>query len=286
MAAMVNGLTLSKLRAFFVFSDCARPDIRLSALMELPAIFIFTHDAMGDGKDGPTHQPVEQLLSLRAIPGLVTLRPADANEVVEAYRCIMGLRHQPAALVLSRQPLPTLNRGRYASASGIARGAYVLADAPGGKPDVILIASGSEVSLAIDAHERLIPESIRSRGVDAVLGPFRAPAPGILGQRPPSRGDGPRSGRAGVHPRLGPLCRREGQSRRHAHLWRVGAAQGIAEEVRIRAGARFGSKGSAPRAAMQGQDLERKTGAPRCITGNRSRFTQKVSRTNHTWRPS
>ena len=169
MAAIINGLALSKIRAFgatfFIFSDYARPAIRLSALMELPAIFIFTHDAMGDGEDGPTHQPVEQLVSLRAIPGLVTLRPADANEVVEAYRCIMGLRHQPAVMVLSRQPLPTLDRGRYASASGVARGAYVLADAPGGKPDVILIASGSEVSLAIDAHERLISEGIRSRVV-------------------------------------------------------------------------------------------------------------------------
>ena len=169
MAAIVNGLALSKIRAFgatfFIFSDYARPAIRLSALMELPAIFIFTHDAMGDGEDGPTHQPVEQLVSLRAIPGLVTLRPADANEVVEAYRCIMGLRHQPAVLVLSRQPLPTLDRGQYALASGVARGAYVLADAPGGKPDVILIASGSEVSLAIGAHEQLISEGIRSRMV-------------------------------------------------------------------------------------------------------------------------
>ncbi|MGA9599726.1 MAG: transketolase [Methylocystis sp.] len=169
MAAIVNGLALSKIRAFgatfFIFSDYARPAIRLSALMELPAIFIFTHDAMGDGEDGPTHQPVEQLVSLRAIPGLVTLRPADANEVVEAYRCIMGLRHQPAVLVLSRQPLPTLDRGHYALASGVARGAYVLADAPGGKPDVILIASGSEVSLAIGAHEQLISEGIRSRVV-------------------------------------------------------------------------------------------------------------------------
>ncbi|MGO9046714.1 MAG: transketolase, partial [Xanthobacteraceae bacterium] len=169
MAAIINGLGLSKIRAFgatfFIFSDYARPAIRLSALMELPAIFIFTHDAMGDGEDGPTHQPVEQLVSLRAIPGLVTLRPADANEVVEAYRCIMRLRHQPAVLVLSRQPLPTLDRGRYAPASGVARGAYVLADAPGGKPDVILIASGSEVCLAIDAHDRLISEGIRSRVV-------------------------------------------------------------------------------------------------------------------------
>ncbi|HSO78544.1 MAG TPA: transketolase, partial [Chromatiaceae bacterium] len=139
MAAIVNGLSLSKLRAFgatfFIFSDYARPAMRLSALMELPAIFVFTHDAMGDGEDGPTHQPVEHLASLRAIPGLVTLRPGDANEVVEAYRYIMQLRHQPAVLALSRQPLPTLDRSKYASAAGVARGAYVLADAPGGEPE-------------------------------------------------------------------------------------------------------------------------------------------------------
>ena len=169
MAATVNGLSLSKLRAFgatfFIFSDYARPAIRLSALMELPTIFVFTHDAMGDGEDGPTHQPVEQLASLRAIPGLVTLRPGDANEVVEAYRYIVQLRHEPAVLALSRQPLPTLDRTKYAAASGVARGAYVLGDAPGGNPEVILIASGSEVSLAVEAHEKLIAEGIRSRVV-------------------------------------------------------------------------------------------------------------------------
>ena len=169
MAAIVNGLSLSKLRAFgasfFIFSDYARPSIRLSALMELPTIFIFTHDAMGDGEDGPTHQPVEQLASMRAIPGLITLRPGDANEVVETYRYIMQLRHQPAVLVLSRQPLPTLDRSKYASAGGVVRGAYVLADAPEGKSEVILIATGSEVCLAVEAHEKLLAESIRSRVV-------------------------------------------------------------------------------------------------------------------------
>ena len=169
MAAIVNGLSLSKVRAFgatfFIFSDYARPAIRLSALMELPSIFVFTHDAMGDGEDGPTHQPVEQLASLRAIPGLVTLRPGDANEVVEAYRYVMQLRHQPAVLVLSRQPLPTLDRRAYAPAAGVARGAYVLADPPGGNPEVILIASGSELSLAVEAHEKLLAEGIRSRVV-------------------------------------------------------------------------------------------------------------------------
>ncbi len=169
MGAVVNGLSLSKIRGygstFFIFSDYARPAIRLSALMELPTIFIFTHDAMGDGEDGPTHQPVEHLASLRAIPGLVTLRPGDANEVVEAYRIIMQLRHEPAVLALSRQPLPTLDRTKYASVAGVAKGAYVLADTPGGKPDVILIASGSEVTLAVQAHEKLVAEGIRSRVV-------------------------------------------------------------------------------------------------------------------------
>jgi len=169
MAATVNGLGLSKLRAFgatfFIFSDYARPAIRLAALMELPSIFIFTHDAMGDGEDGPTHQPVEQLLSLRAIPGLITLRPGDANEVFEAYRVVMQMPHRPAVLALSRQPLPTLDRTRYAAASGVERGAYVLADAPGGRPEVILIASGSELSLAVEAHEQLRVEGLRSRVV-------------------------------------------------------------------------------------------------------------------------
>ena len=169
MAAVVNGLCLSKLRAygasFFVFSDYARPAMRLSALMEVPAIYIFTHDAMGDGEDGPTHQPVEHLASLRAIPGLVTLRPGDANEVVEAYRYIMRLRREPAVLALTRQALPTLDRTKYAPASGLAHGAYVLADAPGGNPELILIASGSELILAVNAHEQLIAEGIRSRVV-------------------------------------------------------------------------------------------------------------------------
>jgi transketolase len=169
MVAIINGLSLSKLRAFgstfVIFSDYARPAIRLSALMELPTILVLTHDAMGDGEDGPTHQPVEQLISLRAIPGLVVLRPADANEVVEAYRYIMQLRHQPAVIALSRQPLPTFDRRKYASAAGVARGAYVMADAPDGSPEIILIASGSEVALVIPAHEALTAQGIRSRVV-------------------------------------------------------------------------------------------------------------------------
>jgi transketolase len=168
MGAIVNGLSLSKLRAFgatfVIFSDYARPAIRLSAIMELPTIFVFTHDAMGDGEDGPTHQPVEQLVSLRAIPGLTVLRPADANEVVEAYRYVVQLRHRPAVIALSRQPLPTFDRRKYAPASGVARGAYVMADS-GRTPQIILIASGSEVALAVDAHETLTAQGIRSRVV-------------------------------------------------------------------------------------------------------------------------
>jgi transketolase len=167
MAAIVNGLSLTKLRAFgatfFIFSDYARPAIRLSALMELPTIFVFTHDAMGDGEDGPTHQPVEHLVSLRAIPGLTVLRPADANEVVEAYRYVMQLHHRPAVLALSRQALPTFDRRKYAPASGLARGAYVMAEPPKGTPQIILIASGSEVSLAVQAYEALASQEIRAR---------------------------------------------------------------------------------------------------------------------------
>ncbi|HTA70117.1 MAG TPA: transketolase C-terminal domain-containing protein, partial [Bryobacteraceae bacterium] len=168
MASIVNGLSLSKLRAFstfFIFNDYARPAIRLSAIMELPTLFLFTYDAMRDGEDGPTHQPVEQLASLRAVPGLVKLRPADANEVIEAYRYILQLRHESVALMLSRQPLPTFDRTKYAQASGLARGAYVLGDAPGGNPEIILIASGCEVSLAVNAHETLLAQGIRSRVV-------------------------------------------------------------------------------------------------------------------------
>ena len=159
MGAILNGLSLSKVRAygsgFLIFSDYSRPAIRLGALMEIPTIYVFTHDSIGVGEDGPTHQPVEQLASLRSIPGLVTLRPADANEVVEAWRVIMGLHHEPAALVLSRQSLPTIDRARYAGAAGLARGAYVVAGAEIERPDLLLLASGSEVSLCVDVHEQL-----------------------------------------------------------------------------------------------------------------------------------
>jgi transketolase len=169
MGAIVNGLALSKIRpfgaGFLIFSDYMKPPIRLGALMELPVIYVFTHDSIGVGEDGPTHQPVEQLVALRSIPGLITLRPADANEVVEAWRVVIGLKHQPACLILSRQPLPTLDRKRFASAAGVTRGAYVLADADGRKPSAILIGTGSEVALCVEAYEALTREGIATRVV-------------------------------------------------------------------------------------------------------------------------
>jgi transketolase len=169
MAAILNGLSLAKIRpygsTFLTFSDYARPGIRLAALMEIPVIHIFTHDSIGLGEDGPTHQPVEHLASLRALPGLVTIRPADANEVVEAWRVIMQLRHEPVALVLTRQSVPTFDRSRYASAAGVACGAYVLANADGGEPDVLLLATGSEVALCLAAHEALAASGVRARVV-------------------------------------------------------------------------------------------------------------------------
>ena len=166
MAAISNGLALSKLRpyaaTFFIFSDYARPAMRLAALMELPVIFAFTHEAMSDGEDGPTHQPVEHLASLRAMPGISVFRPGDANEVVEAYRHILKVCHRPAVLALSRQPLPILDRSRYGAASGVANGAYVFADSEG-TPDLILIATGSELAIAAQAYETLRGEGVRCR---------------------------------------------------------------------------------------------------------------------------
>jgi transketolase len=169
MGAIVNGMVLSKLRAygstFLIFSDYMKMPIRISAIMEVPSLWIFTHDSIGVGEDGPTHQPIEQLVTLRAVPGLITLRPADANEVVEAWKVIMSLTTEPAALALTRQALPTLDRTKYAPASGVARGAYILADAEGGKPQVILMATGSEVYLCVEAYEKLKAEGIRARVV-------------------------------------------------------------------------------------------------------------------------
>ncbi|WP_026607976.1 transketolase [Methylocapsa acidiphila] len=169
MGAVINGLALSNLRpfgaSFLVFSDYMRPSIRLAALMELPVFYVFTHDSIGVGEDGPTHQPIEHLAGLRAIPGLITLRPADANETVEAYRVIMGLKNRPAALILTRQALPILDRAIYAPARGLARGAYVLADSADRRPEVILIGTGSEVALCVAAFEALKREGVAARVV-------------------------------------------------------------------------------------------------------------------------
>ncbi len=169
MAAIINGMCLTKVRpfgaTFFVFTDYMRGGLRLSALMEIPVIYVLTHDSLGVGEDGPTHQPIEHLAIARATPGLLTLRPADANEVAEAWKVVMQLQHQPALLVLTRQALPTVDRTKYASASGVARGAYVLAENAGARPDVLLIATGSEVSLCVDAFEQLSKEGINARVV-------------------------------------------------------------------------------------------------------------------------
>ena len=169
MGSILNGLALSNLRpfgaTFFNFSDYMKPPIRLAAIMEIPDIFIYTHDSIGLGEDGPTHQPIEQLPTLRAVPGLTVLRPADANEVVEAWKVIMQKKKEPAALVLTRQAVPTFDRTKYGSAAGVAKGAYILADAPDGKPDVILMATGSEVQLCVDAYERLKGEGVKARVV-------------------------------------------------------------------------------------------------------------------------
>jgi transketolase len=169
MGTAVNGMVVCGLRAlgstFFNFSDYMKASIRLAALMEIPSIFVFTHDSIGLGEDGPTHQPIEQLAGLRAMPNLIVLRPGDANEVVEAWKIIVQLQSQPAALVLTRQAVPTLDRTKYASASGVAKGAYVLADAAGRKPDVILMATGSELSLCVSAYEKLQAEGVKARVV-------------------------------------------------------------------------------------------------------------------------
>jgi transketolase len=169
MSAVLNGMALVKVRAFgstfLIFSDYARSAIRLSALMELPVIYVFTHDSIGVGEDGPTHQPIEQVATLRSIPGLIVLRPADANETAEAWKVILKLHHQPAVLVLTRQALPIIDRSKYSPASGVARGAYTLADAQGGKPDVLLMGTGSEVALCLQAYEMLRSDGIKARVV-------------------------------------------------------------------------------------------------------------------------
>jgi transketolase len=169
MAAVLNGMSQTKVRpfgaTFFVFTDYMRGGMRLSAISELPVIYVLTHDSIGVGEDGPTHQPIEHLAMLRATPGMIVLRPADANEVVEAWKVVMQLQHEPALLVLTRQALPTLDRTKFAPAAGLVRGAYVLADDPAGKPDVLLLATGSEIYLCVEAFEQLAKEGIKARVV-------------------------------------------------------------------------------------------------------------------------
>jgi transketolase len=168
MGSILSGMALSCVRpfgaTFFIFSDYMRPAIRLAAMMELPVIYIYTHDSIGLGEDGPTHQSIEQLMSLRAMPRMMTIRPADANEVAEAWRVIMPMKNQPVALVLTRQGVPTFDRTKYASAAGVAKGAYILADS-GGTPDVILMGTGSEVQLCVGAYEQLTSEGVKARVV-------------------------------------------------------------------------------------------------------------------------
>jgi len=169
MGAILNGMSLVKVRpfgsGFFIFVDYMRGSLRLSALMELPVIYVFTHDSIGVGEDGPTHQPIEHLAHMRSVPGLITIRPADANEVKEAWKVILQLHHEPSVLVLTRQAVPTIDRSKYAPASGLARGAYILADPPSGDPEVILIGTGSEITLCLDAYEQLSKEGVRARVV-------------------------------------------------------------------------------------------------------------------------
>jgi transketolase len=169
MGAALNGMALSRLRpfggTFFNFTDYMRPSMRLAALMEIPTIYVLTHDSIGLGEDGPTHQPVEQLASLRAMPHMIVMRPGDANEVVEAWKVIAQLKHNPVSLVLTRQAVPTIDRTKYAAASGVAKGGYILADAKDAHPDVILIGTGSELSLCVAAYEQLTADGIKARVV-------------------------------------------------------------------------------------------------------------------------
>ena len=238
MGAILNGLSLSKVRpygsGFLIFSDYGRAPIRLAAIMEIPVIYIFTHDSIGVGEDGPTHQPIEQLASLRAIPGLITLRPGDANEVAEAWRLIMELQHEPVALVLSRQAMPTLDRTKYASAAGVRQGAYVLADADGGEPEV-----HPDRRPAARSRWRRRLRAARRRGrrgprrEHAVLGAVRAPAGRVPRQvLPPAvtaRVAVEQASTFGWERYVGS----DGPGHRHDDLRRLGAAEGAAEEVRL-----------------------------------------------------
>jgi hypothetical protein len=243
MAAASNGLALSGLRpyasSFLVFTDYCRPGLRLSALMEVPVLYIWTHDSISVGEDGPTHQPVEHLAALRAMPGMLVVRPADANEVVEAYRLILRLEDRPACLVLSRQPLPVLDRSTCASASGLARGGYVLADAPDGKPDVLLLATGSEVSLCLAARDQLLAEGIPARVVSLPCWEvFEEQSPEYRESVLPADVTGESGGRRSGDLRLGALCRSPGHHPRYAIVRHVGPHEGGGAALRVCPGPR------------------------------------------------
>ena len=238
MGAICNGMSLCGLRAygatFFVFTDYMRPSIRLAAIMGLPVFYVFTHDSIGVGEDGPTHQPIEHLAALRAIPNLLVIRPADANEVAEAYRVILPLKNQPAALVLTRQNLPTLDRAKYASAEGLRRGGYVLADAPDGQPEVILIGTGSEVSLCLAAYEKLSGRGHQGpRGEHALLGTVRRPAGRISRRRSAAGGHAAGGRRVGRQAGLGEIHRPARPVHRHVRLRRLGPGRRAAEAFRL-----------------------------------------------------
>jgi transketolase len=234
MGSICNGLALTKLRSFgsgfMIFSDFVKPSVRLSAIMELPVIYIFTHDSIGVGEDGPTHQPVEQLIGLRAIPGLTVFRPCDANEVAEAWRHAIEAQHEPSCMILSRQNLPTLDRTKFAPASGLRRGAYVLADAkPGTTPDVILMATGSEVGLVVEIYEKLAAEGIAARVVSM-----------------PSWELFEKQDDASRESVLGALHRPAWHDYWNEDLRRLGAPQGTPGEVRLHRGKRLrGCQGAA-----------------------------------------
>jgi transketolase len=245
MCAAVNGMVLTGLRAFgagfLIFTDYARGTIRLSSLMDLPVLHIWTHDSIAVGEDGPTHQPIEQLLSLRAIPGMIVLRPADANETTEAYRFIMQLKDRPATLICSRQALPIVDRMQYAPASGVAQGAYILAEAPSGVPDVILIGSGSEVSLCLAARERLAVERINARVVSMPSWElFDAQEQALSRRGLTAQRRRARDGRGSLAARLGALCRPCGRGAGHEHLRYLRADEGGGAAFRLHAGARGG----------------------------------------------
>ena len=265
-AAVCNGLALSKLRAyqagFLIFSDFQRGALRLSALMELPLIHVYTHDSIGVGEDGPTHQPIEHLASIRAMPGVIDMRPADGNEVAEAWRVLMPIRHEPVALMLSRQPLPTLDRSKYDSAAG-RRAGRLRAGRPArrGDPEVILIATGSEVAMTVEAYEQLTADGIKARVVSM-------PSMELFDKQPPSYRDEvlpPVGDRAGVggeghHVRLGPLGRPDRGDHRDEHLRGVGAAEGAAGQVRVHPRTHRGHR---PRPARPGTRHRRARRHPR-----------------------